>query len=76
MELLTLRELAKWMKANNYAFDNYSINGNFIHEGYGIEKNGELFQWYYTERGEKQTLEYFRTEFEAVQYALSKIIGD
>ncbi|WP_123796528.1 hypothetical protein [Oceanihabitans sediminis] len=54
----------------------YSINGNFIYEGCGIENNGGLYQWYYTERGEKRVLEYFATEKDAVQYALKTIKED
>lgn len=56
--------------------NSYCINGNIIHEGFGLEKNGGLFQWFYTERGDKRILEYFSTEKEAVQYALNKIILD
>src|SRR5690606_11984662 len=46
-------ELENWMKLNCYNFDSYSINGNFIYEGFGIEKNGSLYVWYYTEKGNK-----------------------
>lgn len=54
----------------------YSINGNAIYEGYGLEKNGKRFQWFYTERGAKQPLKYFATEKKAVAYALKKIKAD
>lgn len=75
-ELLTLQDLEEWININNYSFLGYSITDNFINEGYGMEKNGELFQWYYTERGKKETLAYFRTEVEAVQYVVNLILND
>ncbi|MGB5500005.1 MAG: hypothetical protein WBM77_13835 [Maribacter sp.] len=72
-EIKTIIELEKWLKENCYPMNSYSINGRAIYEGYGLENNGGLFQWFYTERGDKQTLEYFETERKAVEYALKKI---
>ena len=72
----TIVELEKWLKENCYPMNSYSINGNAIYEGYGLENNGRLFQWFHTERGDKRTLEYFATEKEAVEYALKKIKAD
>ena len=69
-------ELENWMKINCYNFDSYSINGNFIYEGFGIEKNGELYFWYYTEKGQKNNLEIFRTESEIIDFAFEKIKSD
>ena len=76
MELKTIIELEKWLKDNCYSMNSYSINGNSIFEGFGIENNGGLFQWYYTERGEKRTLENFATEKDAVDYAYKIITND
>ena len=75
-EIKTVIELEKWLKENCYPMNSYSINGNAIYEGFGLENNGGIFQWFYTERGDKQTLEYFATEKEAVEYALKKIKSD
>jgi hypothetical protein len=75
-EIYTVSELEKWLKENCYSLNNYSINGNFIFEGFGLENNGGLFQWYYTERGNKETLEHFVTEKDAVDFALIKIQAD
>lgn len=36
----TQKELAKWMKENCANFQDYSINGNFIYDGFRIEKEG------------------------------------
>jgi hypothetical protein len=69
-------ELEKWMKDNCYNFNNYSINGNAIWEGYGIDKIGGIFYWYYTERGEKRTLEIFKTESELIEYAYNQVKSD
>jgi hypothetical protein len=69
-------ELEVWMKENCFNFNAYSINGNAIHEGYGIDKFGSLFIWYYTERGEKNNLKYFQTEQEIVQYAYNQLNND
>lgn len=75
-EIKTELELEQWLKDNCYPMNSYSINGNFIYEGCGLENNGGLFQWYYTERGKKRTLEHFANEKDAVQYALKKIKGN
>lgn len=76
LEIETEIELEQWLKENCYPMNSYSINGNVIYEGCGIENNGGLYEWYYTERGEKRTLEYFATEKDAVQYALKEIKAD
>jgi hypothetical protein len=47
-------ELENWMKANCYHFNSYSINGNFIYEGFGIDYINGFYNWYYTERGQKR----------------------
>lgn len=75
-EIKTEFQLEQWLKENCYSMNSYSINGNFIYEGYGLENNDGLYQWYYTERGEKKVLEYFATENDAVQYALKTIKAD
>lgn len=72
----TVTELEHWMKEHCYNFESYSINGNSIYEGFGIEKSGNIFVWYYTERGQQQNLEYFGSETEIVQYAYNVIKND
>jgi len=64
------------MKQNCFNFNNYSINGNAIHEGHGIDKFGGLFIWYYTERGQKDNLKYFQTEKEVVEFAYNEVKAD
>ncbi|MDF3028999.1 MAG: hypothetical protein K0S23_3306 [Fluviicola sp.] len=72
----TEKELENWMKNNCYNFNGYSINGNSIFEGFGINKLGGLFSWYYTERGKKKDLKYFQSEEEIIAYAFNQIKGD
>ncbi|PPK93930.1 hypothetical protein LY01_02152 [Nonlabens xylanidelens] len=76
MKIETEIELEQWMKSNCYTFNSYSINGSFIHNGFGLDNNGGLYSWYYTERGERRTLKYFKTEEEAVNYAFDQIKSD
>jgi hypothetical protein len=72
----TIIKLEDWMKENCFNFDNYSINGNSIFEGHGIDKIGGRFIWYYTERGEKRNLEHFQTEKEVVEFAYNAVNSD
>jgi len=69
-------ELQNWMKENCFNFNSYSINGNSIYEGFGIDKSGGLYIWYYTERGQKDNLKCFSSESEIVEYAFNKIKSD
>ena len=75
-DIETELDLEQWLKENCYPLNSYSINGNFIYEGFGLENNGGIYQWYFTERGEKTILEYFATEIDAVKYALKEIKAD
>ena len=72
----SVAELEKWFNKNCYNKDSYSINGNVILQGFRLENNGGLFQWSYFEQGEWETLKYFRTEKEAVQYVFEVIRTD
>lgn len=72
----TEQDLAKWMKENCFNFNSYSINGNAIYEGYGIDKVAGQFIWYYTEKGQKEKIKVFDTEEELIEYAYNKIQSD
>ena len=72
----TEKELESWMKENCYNFEGYSINGNFIYEGFGIDNFGGLFIWYYTDRGQMNKLKYFQSEPEIIEYAFNQIKDD
>lgn len=75
MEPTTIIQLDEWMTANCYN-DSYGIGNRNIHEGYGLDIFGSLYVWYYTERGQRDNLKYFRTEKEAVAYALEQMRAD
>lgn len=72
----TISELQKYMEDECYNFASYSIAGNIIYEGFGLEKSGSLYIWFYTERGNKENLHYFNSEKEAVEYAFHHIKSD
>ncbi|HEX9958192.1 MAG TPA: hypothetical protein VGA96_13090 [Fibrella sp.] len=75
MDLVTIKQLDDWMTAHCYN-DSYGIGSRMIHEGYGLGTSGGLYVWYYTERGERQNLNYFDTEQEAVDFAFRAITAD
>jgi len=74
-DLLTIKQLDEWLTENCFA-DTYGIGNRDIHEGCGLDTFGSLYVWYYTERGERQNLNYFQTEKEAVDFAFKKITAD
>jgi|SRR5690606_25102631 len=76
MKPKTIKELKKIMIENCYNNALYSIDGNFIYEGCGVDKSGELYIWFYTERGNRENLKYFRTEEEVAAYAFDIISND
>ncbi|MCW3161145.1 hypothetical protein [Chryseobacterium oryctis] len=69
-------ELKNWMESNCYDFRGYSIAGNSISEGFGIEENESSYIWYYTEYGKKENLKYFKLESEIIEYAFNHIKAD
>jgi hypothetical protein len=71
----TIDELLRWLRSNCYA-DNYAIGGIMIDEGYGLDHNGSVYTWYYTERGQRQDLMSFNDEKTAVAYAFEVIKAD
>ncbi len=75
MTPLTIQQLDGWMTAHCYN-DSYGIGNRIIHEGYGLSASNSLYIWYYIERGERQNLNYFQTEQEAVDFAFRAIIAD
>ena len=73
----TEKELEQWIKDNCYVLGKYGINGKTVYEGYGLDFNDGLYEWYYQgERGEKRALEFFATEKDAVEFAQEKIKAD
>ena len=73
--LTTIKQFDDWLTRNCFA-DTYGIGNRNIHEGCGLDTFGSLYIWYYTERGERQNLNYFPTEKDAVDFAFKKITAD
>lgn len=69
-------ELENWMKENCFNFNSYSINGNSIFEGFGIDKTDGLYIWYFTERGQKRPEKHFSSEKEIIEHAFDQIKTD
>jgi hypothetical protein len=76
MNLKTLKDLDDFMKINCYNLDIYSVGEQPKYDGFGIEKWGELFVWFYVERGERENLNYFASEQEAVIFVYNIISKD
>lgn len=69
----TRYELEKWMTENCYGFQDYSINGNSIYEGFGIEQVNGIFNWFFTERGQKNIKKVFNNEQDIIEFAFNHI---
>ena len=66
--MFTFKELEEWMLQNNIN-NTFSPGSRYVtDEGFGFEEVYGLFIWYYNERGERNNLEYFKSEEEAVQF--------
>ena len=76
MSISTIKELENWMAEN--CMTNKITPGNRFEtdEGFGLEKYGNLFIWYHSERGEKESLNYFDTEKEAVDFVYEYLRKD
>lgn len=68
MSISTIKELEDWMVEN--CMNNKITPGNRFEtdDGVGLEKYGDLYIWYHSERGEKENLKYFNTEKEAAEF--------
>ena len=72
----TIKELVQWMKRCCCNFQSYSIGGNPIDEGFGLEDTPDGYVWYYTERGQRTSVAFFAAEQEAVRHAYQQIVAD
>jgi hypothetical protein len=72
----TIKELVQWMKERCYNFESYSIGGNTIYEGLGLEETLDGYVWYYTERGQRTSVAFFATEQEAVAHVHQQVAAD
>lgn len=76
MVIKSFKELELFMKQNCYNTDIYGIGKSPSLDGFGIEKLGALFVWFYIERGNRENLNYFGTEYEATKFVYEVIIND
>ena len=71
----TIVELEKWITDNCYN-DSYGIGNRKVYDGFVLDKSDDGFVWYYTERGKRADLNFFKTEKEAVDFAVNWIKKD
>lgn len=67
-------ELEKKLKERNINPYFYCLDGGLPNEAYTLGKNGDLWEVYYSERGNKSKLKTFLTEDEACDYLYEWII--
>lgn len=72
----SIEELEKYLEDECYSFVEINIGKHHAHEGIVIEKNGDAYEFGYSERGNKRILMSFSSEQELVEYALEKLQAD
>ena len=72
----SIEELEKYLEDECYSFAGINIGKHYVHEGIVIEKNGDLYEFGYSERGNKRIIKSFSSERELVEYALEKLLAD
>ena len=74
--LKSIEELEKYLEDECYSFAGINIGKHHAHEGIVIEKNGDAYEFGYSERGNKRILKSFSSEHELVGYALEELQAD
>ena len=72
----SIEELEKYLEDECYSFVEINIGKHHAHEGIVIEKNGDAYEFGYSERGRKTVMKSFSSEQELVEYALEKLSAD
>ena len=72
----SIEELEKYLEDECYSFAGINIGKHHAHEGIVIEKNGDSYEFGYSERGNKRILKSFSSEHELVGYALEELQAD
>lgn len=72
----SIEELEKYLEDECYSFAEISIGKHYAHEGIVIKKNGDAYEFGYSERGNKGIIKSFSSEQELVEYALEKLLAD
>lgn len=72
----SIEELEKHLEEECYSFIELTIGKHHAPEGYVIEKNGNVYDFSYSERGKKTVMKTFSKEQDLVEYALNKLSAD
>lgn len=72
----SIEELEKYLEDECYSFAEISIGKHYAYEGIVIKKNGDAYEFGYSERGNKRIIKSFSSEQELVEYALKKLLAD
>ena len=70
MDVVALKEI---LQNDKISKDFYSLQGGLPNESYCIEKRGNNWEVYYSERGTKTDLKIFDTEDEACKHLYKRI---
>ena len=70
---MNIKELKELLIKKNIPLDLYSLEGGLPNESYCIEKIGNKWHFYYSERGIKRTIAYFDNEEKAVDAFIAEI---
>lgn len=71
---MTKNDLLDKLVKMKIPMDVYSLNGGFPNEAYCLNHIGDVYEVYYSERGQKSELKSFGTESEACKYLFESII--
>lgn len=72
----TIEELEKYLEDECYSFIELTIGKHRAPEGTIIEKNGNVYDFGYSERGKKTVIKSFSKEKDLVEYALEYLSAD
>ncbi|ACV64179.1 conserved hypothetical protein [Desulfofarcimen acetoxidans DSM 771] len=71
---MTKNDLRKMLINSNIPKDTYSLEGGLPNEAYCFNQNGDKWEVYYSERGQKSGLKLFSTEDEACDYFYKSLV--
>lgn len=69
-------ELEKYLEDECYSFVGITVGKHHSYEGIHIEKNGNEYEFSYSERGKKTVIKSFSREQDLVDYALKELSND
>ncbi|PLR77050.1 hypothetical protein CU633_12610 [Bacillus sp. V3-13] len=72
---MKLNELEQKLLSNNIPKDLYSLRGGYPNEAFCINKESQIWEVYYSERGIKSNLKTFNSEEDACNYFYNWLIS-